>query len=114
MTQHAALTPERWSAFDRPRQLLMIANEMSRASRLLAPQDLASLRLCYERVLRLLDLTVQVNAHPPLRRELLRWRDLVAALYVRGEVDPAAHREAFRALLQLQPDCAAQIPHMLV
>ena len=37
--QHASLTLERWAAFPRDEQLLMIANEMNRASKLLAPQD---------------------------------------------------------------------------
>ena len=74
MTQHANLSPERWRRFARERQLLMIANEMNRATRLMAAEDGHSRKLAYERVLRLADLTIEVNPQRSLRRELLRWR----------------------------------------
>jgi hypothetical protein len=113
MTQHASLSPARWSAFSLDQQILMIGNEMNRAMRLLRPADRASLALAYERVLRLVDLTVEVQPRRNLRRELLRWRDLIAALYVRPEGDPAAHAAAFRCLLLFTPEAARQIPHVL-
>lgn len=117
MTQHATLTPERWSRFDLSRQILMIGNEMNRGTRLLEPRDAPSRRACYERVLRLTDLTVAVNPRRTLRKELLRWRGLVAALYVRAEegtgLEVDAHRAAFRALLQLRPEAEKQIPLLL-
>jgi hypothetical protein len=49
MTQHASLSPERWSAFSLDQQILMIGNEMNRAARLVRPPDRASLALAYER-----------------------------------------------------------------
>ena len=113
MTQHASLSPARWSAFSLDQQILMIGNEMNRASRLLRPADRSSLMLAYERVLRLVDLTVEVQASPSLRRELLRWRDLIAELYVRPEHDAAAHAAAFRSLLLFTPEAARQIPFIL-
>src|SRR5260370_12367946 len=94
MTQHASLSPARWSAFSLDQQILMIGNEMNRAMRLLRPEDCTSLALAYERVLRLVDLTVEVQPRPTLRRELLRWRDLIAELYIRPEPDAGAHRAA--------------------
>ncbi|HVT16732.1 MAG TPA: hypothetical protein VHQ90_11215 [Thermoanaerobaculia bacterium] len=113
MTQHASLSPGRWSAFSLDQQILMIGNEMNRAMRLLRPADRASLLLAYERVLRLVDLTVEVQTRPALRRELLRWRDLIAELYTRPEPDPAAHAVAFRTLLLFTPEAARQIPFVL-
>ena len=113
MTQHAGLSPERWAGFRLEQQLLMIGNEMNRASKLFAPGDRTRLLGAYERVLRLVDLTVAVNERAPLRRELLRWRDLVAALYVADTPSPGEHRAAFRCLLQFHPAAAAQIPHVL-
>ena len=113
MSQHASLSPERWSAFSLDQQILMIGNEMNRASRWMRPEDRSHLELCYERVLRLVDLTVEVNSRPTLRRELLRWRDLIAELYVRYEPDSAAHADAFRALLHFTPVAAQQIPLLL-
>jgi hypothetical protein len=113
MTQHASLSPDRWSTFSLDQQILMIGNEMNRAARLLRPADRASLALAYERVLRLVDLTVEVQARPTLRRELLRWRDLIAELYVRPEHAPAGHAAAFRSLLLFTPEAARQIPFVL-
>jgi hypothetical protein len=113
MSQHASLTPERWARFDLGRQILMIANEMNRASGLLAPESRPSLLRAYERVLRLVDLTVATRSRRGLRRELLRWRDLVAALYIAPRPDAASHTAAFRCLLQLHPTAARQIPYVL-
>jgi len=113
MTQHASLSPERWRTFSVDRQVLMIGNEMNRARRLQGPADGASLRLAYERVLRLTDLTVEVAVSKSLRRELLRWRDLVAALYIAPEPDPRGHDSVFRVLLRFTPTSARQIPLLL-
>jgi hypothetical protein len=113
VTQHASLSPERWARFDLDRQILMIANEMNRGSALLGDEDRSSLRLAYERVLRLVDLTVATRERRGLRRELLRWRDLIAALYVAPTSEPTAHAEAFRCLLRFTPEASKQIPYLL-
>ena len=111
MTQHAGLDADRWSRFDLDQHVLMIGNEMNRASRFtLTEGQTTSLRLGYERILRLTDLTVACGPRAAVRRELLRWRDLVAALYLADTPDPDQHRAAFRALLQLRPMTARQIP----
>jgi hypothetical protein len=113
MTQHASLSPERWSAFTRGQQLLMIANEMNRATRFTGIDDAANLHRCYERVLRLVDLTVEVNDARSLRRELLRWRDLIAELYLAQKPEPSLHRAAFRALLLLSSTTYSQMRFVL-
>jgi hypothetical protein len=110
VTQHSGLTSERWAAFGLGQQILMVANEMVRASKLFEPGDRERLRNSYERVLRLADLTVEVWERPALRKELLRWRGLVAALYISSEPDHSAHAAALRALLLLSPAAAGQIP----
>ena len=112
-SQHASLTAERWAHFPFDQQLLMIGNEMNRASKLMDPSDEHSLRTCYERVLALVDLTVQIQNWPPRQRELLRWRDLAAALLIAERPDPEAHAAAFRSLLQFTPASYAQIPFVL-
>jgi hypothetical protein len=111
VSQHASLDASRWSAFSRDQQVLMIAHEMNRASRLFGPADRARLANAYERVLRLADLTVQVQASRSLRRELLRWRELAGAVYLAP--DEERHRELFRALLLLTPESAKQLPLLL-
>jgi hypothetical protein len=113
MTRHAGLSAERWSAFSLDQHVLMIANEMNRAAKLLAPADRERLRAAYERILQLTDLTVEAGHRAAVRRELLRWRDLVAALYVSPVGDAAAHASAFRALLLFTPTAARQLPIVL-
>ena len=108
--QHESLTAERWSAFTPEQQILMVANEMNRGSKLMSQEHRERLARAYERVLRLVDLTIQSQPRRGLRRELLRWRDLIAELYVSPEADPTRHRMAFRALLHLTPASARQIP----
>jgi hypothetical protein len=106
------MTVERWRGFPVAQQLMMIANEMNRASKLQAPLDRDRLRGAYERVLALADLTIQANERRSLRRELLRWRDLIGALYVGSAADPHGHAAAFRALLQFHPETWRQLPHV--
>ncbi len=112
MSQHASLTPERWARFTLDQQILMIANEMKRGLGLMAPADRESRRNAYERVLRLVDLTVATRSKQTLRKELLRWRGLVAGLYAAPDADPAAHDEALRTLLRFTPEASRQIPYL--
>lgn len=114
LVQHGSLTAERWAEFSLDQQILMIANEMNRAAKLFAVEDRERLRSSYERVLRLTDLTVEVQRRPGLRRELLRWRELIAALYIRDDPPPDEHRAAFRVLLRFTPAASEQIPFVPV
>ncbi len=110
LTQHSDLTLERWRTFDRDRQILMIGNEMHRGSRLREPE---ALRRCYERVLRLADLTAEAADRPTFRRELLRWRDGVAELYLAARPDSERHRQLLHCLLLMSKEAARQRPYLL-
>jgi hypothetical protein len=109
VTQHASLAPDRWGGFSLDQQVLMIANEMNRAGKLAGPDDRERLRNAYARVLQLTDLTIMVQPRRALRRELLRWRDLVGALYVAPSSDPEAHAAAMRSLLRFTPIASRQL-----
>ncbi len=113
MKQHASISPERWAEFTLDQQVLMIANEMNRARKLMDPADRERLHNAYERVLALTDLTIRTRSRHGLRRELLRWRDLVARLYVEQQSDCRAHTEALRTLLRFTPEASRQIPHVI-
>jgi hypothetical protein len=108
LSQHASLSPERWARFTVDQQVLMIANEMNRGSQLMEAADRDRLRNTYERVLRLTDLTIRTRTGHAFRREMLRWRDLIAQLYIDTHSDPAAHRRAFCCLLTFTPTAAQQ------
>lgn len=111
-TQHASLTNDRWSSFSLDQQVLMIGNEMNRGRKLMGDQDSSRLKNCYERVLRLVDLTVQTNDGYGLRREMLRWRDVVAELYISERPDQQEHDAALRCLLRFTPVASQQIPYL--
>jgi hypothetical protein len=113
MPQHSSLSPERWAQFSLDQQILMIGNEMNRGKWSIEQGDRQGLSLSYERVLRLLDLTVEVQRRSTLRRELLLWRGLIAELYIRTEPSASDHDAALRALLQFTPVTAQQIPFVL-
>jgi hypothetical protein len=110
--QHAGLTEESWRRFSRDQQLLMIANELNRASKAMDLGDCSGFSLCYERVLRLADLTAAVASGSSFRRELLRWRELAADLYRAQALDSRRHGEIFRALLGFSPATWAQRPYV--
>jgi len=101
--QHAGLSPERWQQFSYDQQILMIANEMHRTARLIELAAWDRVHAGIERVLRLTDLTIGCVTSPTRRRELLRWRGLVAASYLEEQPQGAAHEKAFRCLLQFTP-----------
>jgi hypothetical protein len=92
---------------------MAIANEMNRASKLMAPEDRERLKSACARVLLLTDLTVDVRPERGLRKELPRCRDRIAQLWLQPEDDPAAHRETFRSLLLMSCETAKQIPFVL-
>lgn len=109
MTQHASLTPARWREFTLGQQILQIGVEMQRGLKSFDSPGRVSLGASYERVLRLVDLTVEVNPIPHLRRELLRWRGVVAEMYVSSEPDRIRHAAALRILLELHPESSVHV-----
>lgn len=89
----------------------MIANEINRGTRLFGPADGQRLQNTYERVLRLAELTVEVQHSPSLRRELRSWLELLRELRLSPE--PGLHRRLFRVFLQLTPATYRQLPFVL-
>lgn len=108
MAQHAGLTAERWASFSLDQQVIMIANEMHRATKLLDAVNRDRRQNAYERVLALTDLTIAVNTGRNLRFELLRWRDVAAELFINQEAQPQKHFAALRVLLLFTPEAAKQ------
>ncbi len=112
MKQHAGLTVERWSKFTLEQQILSIAAEMLRARASLELGAETSVRLGYERVLRMVDLTVAANRSPRLWRELLRWRDLVAEQYISPQPSLELHMDLLRCLLRFTKETSKQVAHL--
>ncbi len=110
MKQHAGLSVERWRAFPLDSRILMIANEMNRARSGYRRGDIPGVKLCYERALNLVDLTVSCGLREGLCEELLRWRDLLAGLYIDPDPSLTAHDRIFIVLLRMTPVTSQQIP----
>lgn len=112
MTNHSDLEPERWRRFSVDQQILMIGNEMNRASKFMAEVDRERRQSCYERALQLADLTISEHEGSSLGRELRLWRGVIADLRSSGAPEPGEHKTAFKLLLQMTPVAAEQISHL--
>jgi hypothetical protein len=79
---HPSLSVEKWATYSKGRQILMIGNEMNRfLNGLDQGQSCEELARTVERLFELTDLTIAVQSGS-LRKELLRFRDLMAEEYV--------------------------------
>jgi hypothetical protein len=112
MSQYAGPTPERWMRFSRAQQVLQIAVEMHRARYSISAGDMTGVRLVYERVVQLANLTIRVQESASLRSELERWRDVVAGLSLRDDPDAEMHDLALRVLLQFDPGASPQVQYL--
>ena len=107
-SQHTKLSSDRWAGFSYEQQILMIANEVHRTARLIELGAWAQVHTALERVLQLTDLTISCASSLSRRRELLRWRDLAAALYLQEQPDVELHQDMFLCLLQFTPTAFQQ------
>jgi hypothetical protein len=113
MPASAGPSPARWAEFTLAQQILMIANDLHRASKWTGVGDTALRRGAYARSLALTDLTAAGSGHRlAFRREILRWRELLAALYLEEEARPVRNAELLRTLLRFTFETSRQIPHV--
>lgn len=92
---------ERWHNFSICRQLLMIINELQRAGNWIKRQDQEEAMRAYERAFELVDLTVDSAKHSNFVKELLRWRELLAAAYIDKNYKEVRNNELLSILLTL-------------
>lgn len=112
MSLYAGPTPERWMQFSRTQQVLQIAVEMHRARYSIGTGDMTGVRLVYERVVQLADVTLRVQESTGLRSELERWRGVIAGLALRDAPDAEMHDLALRVLLQFDSGASPQVEHL--
>lgn len=79
---HKDLTQERWSKFSKKNQILNIAAELLRAANWLKKDNFENARHCYERAFELVDLTLEDGKWQGRRKELARFREILAYLYL--------------------------------
>ena len=92
------------------RQILMVANELGRAGSAMTAGDPAEVKRCYERALELLCLTIEVAPRRrALRRELCRFKEVLASLYVSEEPSFHDNQIAQSVLISLSPEAYAML-----
>jgi hypothetical protein len=101
LKHHKTLSPEKWKSFPFPRQILMIANELNRAGVWIGKDDLLEAKLCYERALELIWLTVPGIKNVRKLREMLRLRGVLASRYLDVPADVNENKKMMNALLLL-------------
>ena len=79
---HKTLTQEKWNKFSKKDQVLNIASELSRAGHWLGKEDFEKAKDCYERAFQLVDLTLNGDKWRDRRREIARFREVLAYLYL--------------------------------
>ncbi len=106
---HPSLSVEKWTTYSKGRQILMVGNEMNRfLNGLRQGQSCEELVRTLERLFELTDLTIAVNSGS-LRKELLRFRDLMAEAYVgllNGEKGNQDFSAVFKVLMFLTAESA--------
>jgi hypothetical protein len=79
---HLQLTPERWAIYPKSQQVLMISNELNRAANCLKNNHPEDAEKCYERAIELTDLTVEDLRWEKQLKEFLRFREVLAELFL--------------------------------
>ena len=103
---HKDMTLEKWASQPASRQVLNIASELGRAESMLKRGLGEPFRASLERVLELIDLTIEVQlANHGFVREMLRFREVLAGIYL--DPSPEALGKEFssltKVLLTLEP-----------
>jgi hypothetical protein len=88
----------------------MVANELGRAGSAMAAGDPAEVKRCYERALELLCFTLEVAPRRrALRRELCRFKEVLASLYVSEHLSFQDNQMAQDVLISLSPEAFAML-----
>ncbi len=102
LKQHAGLTTEKWAAYSKTQQVLMISNELNRSLSCLKKNYVSDAEKCYERAMELTDLTVEDIRWSGRLKELLRFREVLSELYLSKNAD--LNRDCLSVLLSFDVD----------
>ena len=101
---HKNLGIEKWSTFNRGKQLLMIANEINRAKNWMQKGDSEEVMNSYNRAFELLDLTISDINEEHMLRELLRFREIVGFQYISEKKDLEINAKLLKVLISLNKE----------
>ncbi len=101
---HKTMTEKKWSQFPLSQQILMIANELSRATSCIKRNDPKEVNLCYERAFELIYLTVAISKNYNFLREFLRFKELLAEQYIASKKDLKKNERLQKVLISLNSE----------
>jgi len=101
--QHSQLSADRWFALPVYQQLLMISNELNRAGNWIKKKDSHIVHSCYERALELTQLTIDDQRWRGNLKELCRFNELMAQLFVEQWYDYDFNLTLQKTLIALNP-----------
>jgi hypothetical protein len=101
---HKNLNLAKWSCYSKGQQILMIANELNRAGNWIEKSQNFEVNQCYARAFELIDLTVEDTKWKNGLKELLRFREVLADLYIQKNKDAAMNKKAYEVLLTLSSE----------
>ena len=104
LKHHKTLTPEKWSTFSFGKQVLMIGNELNRAKNLIPGESFHEVKLCYERALELLYLTIMCSKKYTQIFELARLKEVIAGLYIQKAPSLEKNNLVFSLLISLSSE----------
>lgn len=104
LKQHKNLTLDRWNKFTHTQKILMIGNELNRAKGWLRKSDYSEVKNCYERCFELLDLTIETTRRKGELKELLRFREKLAELYIQKIPSISVTNNLYKALILFDKD----------
>jgi hypothetical protein len=84
---HKSLSLEKWSAYPKMQQILLISNELNRAKNWIIKMQNNEANNAYERAFELIDLTIADIKWKNTSVELLRLKETLAELYCQTDKD---------------------------
>ena len=104
LKHHKNLTEDKWFAYSKAQQLLMIANELNRAKNWINKKNFQDVNLCYERAFELTDLTIADKKWQSRLKELLRFREYLAEQYIIKNKSTKINDQLYKGLISLTPE----------
>jgi len=104
LVHHKKLTLEKWSKYTRGQQVLMIGNELNRATNLLKNNMIPEVKNCYERAMELTDLTSADIKWKGHLKELRRFREVLAELYYIKNGEAELNLRLYKCLIEMIPE----------
>ena len=104
LKHHKTLNIDKWRIFSFGKQILMIGSELNRANNWIIKKDFQEVKLCYERALELLYLTIACAKRVTQVHELCRFKEMLAGLYAEKSPSIEKNRQLYSVLITLSQE----------